>query len=196
MPSVLWRSEELQSLEQCELTPIPGGHRLSGLVLAAVERRPMHLVYEVDVDEAWRTRVVRATLFRPDGPHVVQLVTDGGGAWQSDGGPEASLDGCLDVDLQWTPATNTLPIRRIAPDVGGSASLAAAWIRFPSLHVERLEQTYERLDERRWRYRSNGYEAELVVDSDGLVLDYADIWHAVGHSDVDELGPETGRNAR
>ena len=51
--------------------------------------------------------------------------------------------------------------------------------RIPSLAVERLEQTYARLDERRYRYRSGGFTADLVVDDDGIVLQYGVNWKAV-----------------
>jgi hypothetical protein len=43
--------------------------------------------------------------------------------------------------------------------------------------VERLEQTYRRLDERRYDYESPafGFRAELVHDDDGLVREYPGI---------------------
>ena len=42
-------------------------------------------------------------------------------------------------------------------------------MRFPSLAVEKTKQTYTRLDEFTYRYASGTFEAELVVDEDGLV---------------------------
>ena len=38
----------------------------------------------------------------------------------------AHLDGCPDVDFGWTPATNTVPIRRLGLEVGETASITAA----------------------------------------------------------------------
>ena len=65
----------------------------------------------------------------------------------------------------------------IAP--GETRAVAAAWIRFPSLEVERLDQSYERLDERRYRYRSGLFTADLLVDDDAMVLQYGVNWKAV-----------------
>ena len=90
-----------------------------------------------------------------------------------------ALDGCRDVDLEISPSTNTLPIRRLQPQVGKTAPARAAWVRFPSLAVEPLDQTYERIGETSWRYRSGDFEAELDVDADGLVVRYGDLWEAV-----------------
>jgi hypothetical protein len=59
--------------------------------------------------------------------------------------------------------------------------VTAAWVRFPDLAVEPLEQEYTRLDERRWRYQSRGgaFSAVLEVDEHGLVIDYGDLWERV-----------------
>jgi hypothetical protein len=57
------------------------------------------------------------------------------------------------------------------------------WHRvFPSLEVQRLEQSYERLAERRYRYRSGRFTADLAVDDDGMVLQYGVNWKAVATS--------------
>jgi hypothetical protein len=64
--------------------------------------------------------------------------------------------------------------------------VTAAWVRFASLEVQRLEQSYERLDKRRYRYRSGRFTADLAVDDDGVVLQYGVNWKAVATSG--ELG--------
>jgi hypothetical protein len=96
------------------------------------------------------------------------------------------LDNCLDVDLEWSPSTNTLPIRRLGLAIGDMKTVTAAWVRFPSLEVQRLDQSYERVDERRYRYRSGRFTADLAVDEDGVVLQYGVNWKAVATSG--ELG--------
>ena len=98
--------------------------------------------------------------------------------------PASHLDGCHDVDLGWTPATNTVPIRRLGLEVGETASITAAWVRFPELDVVASEQRYTRLGNDRWQYRSGDYDYELVTDeTTGLVLSYGDdLWRAVATS--------------
>jgi hypothetical protein len=82
-------------------------------------------------------------------------------------------------ELEWSPSTNTLPIRRLALAPGETRAVAAAWIRFPSLEVERLDQSYERLDQRRYRYRSGLFSSDLLVDDNAMVLQYGVNWKAV-----------------
>jgi uncharacterized protein len=92
-----------------------------------------------------------------------------------------AVAGCLDVDLAFTPATNILPLRRLALAVGESREMTAAWVRFPDLSVEPLPQRYTRLDERRVRYESRGgaFTAELEVDELDLVVRYPPLWERV-----------------
>ena len=52
--------------------------------------------------------------------------------------------------LEWSPSTNALPIRRMALKVGETRAVTAAWVRFPSLQVQRPEQSYEHLAEERY----------------------------------------------
>ena len=106
--------------------------------------------------------------------------------WTVDGRARPDLSAGLDVDLCWTPATNTLAIRRLDLGIGGRASIDATWVRWPELDVVRARQTYARLAVDRYRYDSGGQPYELQVDQVGLVTRYGDdLW--TGRPD----GPES-----
>ena len=101
--------------------------------------------------------------------------------------PQPQVRGCIDVDLGFSPVTNTLPIRRLALPVGGEAAVRAAWLRFPELEFVPLEQVYRRLAAERYLYESAGgrFRAELEVDAWGLVTRYGDYWLALGPGRAD-----------
>lgn len=100
------------------------------------------------------------------------------GQWTVDGTPRPDLDGCVVVDVAATPLTNTFPIRRLAHlTIGEPVTSAVAWVDVPALGVTRVDQTYERLDDRAgvacWRYSDPTHGAfVLTVDAEGLVVDY------------------------
>jgi hypothetical protein len=56
----------------------------------------------------------------------------------------------------------------------------AAWVRFPELALEVLEQSYTRLGPATYRYESaqGTFVRELTVDADGFVLEYPELWRA------------------
>ncbi|NGP60962.1 putative glycolipid-binding domain-containing protein [Paenibacillus thiaminolyticus] len=62
--------------------------------------------------------------------------------------------------------------------VGGSAEVTAVWICFPHLTIKPLKQSYERLEDNAYLYRSiaSGYTARLEVDENGMILAYEAQW--------------------
>jgi hypothetical protein len=95
-----------------------------------------------------------------------------------------AVQGLIDIDLGVTPATNTLPIRRLAPAVGRAVDVTALWVRFPELTIEPLPQRYTRTTQDRYRYESAGgaFVAELEVDDLGLVVTYEGGWQRIAAS--------------
>ena len=81
-----------------------------------------------------------------------------------------------------TPATNTLPIRRLdALETGQAADFRMAWVQFPGLEVLPSAQRYQRLAPDRWHFSTDDFHAELLVDPDGLVLDYGGLFRSLAY---------------
>ncbi|HEV8527284.1 MAG TPA: putative glycolipid-binding domain-containing protein [Actinomycetes bacterium] len=180
MTGILWHSAELRSSEYFTHEPTDGGHRLRGVVVLPIAGRPAHIGYTVEVDAAWLTRRVDVRVEQPGGSTDIHIEADGQGCWERDGEPAPELSGCLDVDLGWTPATNTLQIRRLGLEVGEERTLDVAWMRFPELTLEAVAQTYRRLGQTAWRYSAGDFDAVLEVDDHGFVRRYGeDIWTAI-----------------
>jgi hypothetical protein len=176
---LVWHCAQLASSEYCTLFDDGDGYRFVGVVVVPLADLPCRIDYTVHVDGRWRTNRVHSSVTTPRGVREFNLRSRSGG-WELDGEVAPHLEGCDDVDLGWTPATNSVPIRRMALDVGESRSITAAWVRFPEMDVVRNVQTYTRLASDRWRYQAGEYEFELVTDEPtGLVVAYGDdLWRA------------------
>lgn len=147
------------------------------------QRRPFRVAYQLQWDASWRVRQARFAVTTDHGTRTVDLESDGSGRWR-DGERRAlpDLDGCLDVDIWPTPFTNTFPIRRDAMAVGDKRVVTVAWIAAPELTVRPSRQAYTRLAERRYRFESldgSGFSTELLVDADGLVIEYDGLFRRV-----------------
>jgi hypothetical protein len=175
---ILWHCSLLSSSEHAVLAESQDGYRLRGVAVLPLGELPCHIEYAVAVDRQWRPGQARATITTPSGTREIVLRSRHGAGWEVNGELMSHLDGCPDIDFGWTPATNTVPIRRLGLDTGGTASITAAWVRFPELDVVSSEQQYRRLAIDRWQYTSGEYDYQLVVDPDtGLVLAYGDdLW--------------------
>jgi uncharacterized protein len=140
--------------------------------------QPCRLDYVVECDSQWVTQSAVVTGWIGDQAVRASVTHDGAGAWQLNGRSVENVTGCSDIDLNFSPSTNLLPIRRLGLSVGAAAAVRAAWLRFPSFALEPLDQSYRRLASERYRYESGDgqFAADLTVDDMGLVIDYGEIW--------------------
>ena len=182
--AILWRRIDEPGHDWARLSSHGEGWQLSGIALFAHERAPCRLEYVVACDARWRT--VSVTVTGWVGPEAIQIdiTADAARRWRMNGQEQPAVAGCLDVDLAFTPATNLLPIRRLGLAVGERAEVRAAWLRFPGLGFELLEQVYHHVAPFGYRYESNGgsFTADLEVDAAGFVVRYPGLWQ-VEHTD-------------
>jgi len=180
--SGMWRWLQGTGIERFELQRAGRECILRGTVLtldnhaAAAEAR-----YELVCDDAFHTLRAQVSVRTAAAERVLQIVAEDG-RWIENGNENLAVKGAIDIDLEWSPSTNTLPIRRMNLALGkSSGEFNAAWVRFPELVLEPLPQEYVRLADRRYRYSSRGgaFTAELLVDGDGLVVDYQGFWQRV-----------------
>jgi hypothetical protein len=177
---VSWRrSDEVEADEWCTLVVRDAGLSLVGTVIGSQGGVPLRVEYRVFAEPDGPTTGVHVRQWHGFDLRSITLTRDAKGNWTVDGRKVRGLKGCTDVDLGISPSTNTLPIRRLNLGIGRSKEIKAAWLLFPGLTVEKAAQTYTRLDEFTYRYASGTFEAELVVDDDGLVARYAD-WRRTG----------------
>jgi hypothetical protein len=154
------------------------GYRFEGHSTAFEDGEAWSVRYSLIVDPPWTTRAAHVVARSAGGEHEVRLEGDGAGGWLVDGRTAPELAGCLDVDLEASAFTNAFPVHRLEQDVGQRAEAPAAYVRAPGLRVERLEQSYARLEDdgRHTRYDyaapAFDYRDELIYDEFGLVLSY------------------------
>nr|PZN19679.1 MAG: hypothetical protein DIU80_21220 [Chloroflexota bacterium] len=147
------------------------------------ERGPFRLTYRLTWDEAWRLRDAALAVEMEGFSRSLRLQTDGRGRWRDgEGRAIDELDGCVDIDIWPTPFTNSFPIRREPLAVGERRQFRMAWVSAPDLTVRPLPQAYTRLSDRLYRYESlsgSGFQADLSVDEDGIVLDYPGLFRRI-----------------
>jgi hypothetical protein len=138
-----WQRHDTPGVEYAEVELDPVG--LDGEVIFAEEGMACVVTYRVTADPSGITTNAAVRLRRAGVISNRSLVRHANGAWTVDGRPAPQLDGLSDVDLSVTPSTNTLPIRRLNLAIGQRAEVTAAWVRFPSLEIVPLRQTYRRV---------------------------------------------------
>ena len=170
MSTILWRRLDRPGHEVARVD----GTNIAGTAVFAHDGEPCVLSYTVACDDSWRTRAATVHGFVGSREIDVRIVVDGE-RWLLNGAEVEAVRGCVDVDFNFSPSTNLLPIRRGAI----RTNVVAAWLRFPSFELQPLEQSYEQIGDRVYRYASaTGFTADIEVNDDGLPTRYPQLCEA------------------
>ena len=182
---VIWSNLTATGFEHLHLSCRDDEIFADGVVLGVEQDIAFRIRYEVRCDAQWRVRELVVSSL-DENEQTIQLTADGLGHWTNESGaaiPE--IEGCFDVDISVTPFTNTLPIRRLALQVGESSELKVAYVKIPEMQVSLERQRYTCLERNdagsKYKFESldGEFTAVLSVDADGLVQDYPDLFKRV-----------------
>lgn len=128
--------------------------------------------YSATLSANWQFRSLSVTSGETE--QTLALVRQDDGRWLKDGVAMPELEPAFDIDLEISPFTNTLPIRRLGLAVGQNAEITVAYVSFPSLDVTLERQRYTREDARHYLFESldGDFRRIIEVDEDGFVSDY------------------------
>lgn len=167
MTTYRWRALGTGSVEHLDVL------LRDGLVRArsVVDLGPERVEYAMELGPDW---VFRALRLRSSTGREVDVSRDDDGRWHVDGVPRADLADAVDVDLSFSPFTNTLPVRRLGLEVEAAADIVTAYVDGSTYAVTPDPQRYTRLASDRYVYesRDGDFHREITVDDDGFVVDY------------------------
>ena len=177
--TILWQGLYRPGHEAAHLLHLDDGHHIEGMAVFTHNQQPCCLRYQITCGKAWQTQQVLVSGWMGHKTVEQEIVADETSRWWLNGEEVHAVQGCIDIDLNFSPVTNILPIRRCNLAVGEDAIVNAAWLRFPSFELEPLDQVYKRTGRLRYLYTSasGSYMAELTVNEHGFVTDYPDLWH-------------------
>ena len=178
--SILWRRLDSAGHDACSIAPLGAGHVIVGAAAFLHEGQPAALAYRLVCDAAFHslhgefhgalgTRAVRFEI-----AHTKQ------GHWTLNGTNVKGLEGCVDLDFGFTPATNLTQLRRLALAEGQAGDAPSAWLDLDSGALTRLEQRYERRSATTYCYDAPrfGYSAHLEARPSGFIVKYPGLWEA------------------
>lgn len=177
---ILWRRLDQPGCESARLFFRDSGWHLAGTTVFAHNKQPCRLDYTIVCNSAWQTLSGKVVGWVGNELVEIALSVDSDRRWRLNGAENPAVAGCIDIDLNFSPSTNLLPIRRLDLAVGQEAQVKAVWLRFPSFTIEPLEQSYRRIDAVKYRYESAGgrFVAELEINAAGFVTHYPNFFQA------------------
>ena len=157
-----------------------GGWLLQGAAAFDHEAGSAAVAYRVEANARWETRrgIISGLLGDKTIQHEIERDNTG---WRLDGVRTEGLEGPVDLDYGFTPATNMLQLSRIALKPGESADVPVAWLDLDSASLIELPQSYERRGEASYWYEAPTvpYRALLEIAPNGFVQCYPGLWRLV-----------------
>ncbi|MFN3208253.1 MAG: putative glycolipid-binding domain-containing protein [Roseovarius sp.] len=178
--TITWRALYCEGQDTCRLARADHGWLLVGHARFHDDTGFAALDYVVRCTEDWRT--LDADIAGTHGESEVRLHADHrNGAWLLNETPQPGLEDVTDIDLSFTPATNLMPLRRLAKQQDDTLTTRAAWLHYPAAALVPLDQAYQRthtygiID---YRAEQTDFTTTLEVNDAGFVTDYPGLWHA------------------
>ena len=176
--NIIWRRLDSPGHESARVFFQDSSWHLAGTAVFLHDHLPCRLDYLLNCDSEWKTLSGKIDGWVGDEVIGIEISVDELQRWWLNGEECVDVRGCIDLDLNFSPITNLLPIRRLNPGVGEKSEVRAAWLRFPSFKFEPLEQIYHRLEPSVYQYESAGgsFVTRLAVNELGLVTNYPEFW--------------------
>jgi len=175
---VIWKRLDVVGHDACRIALKDGTWHIDGTAVFAHAEGPARLAYRVQCSADWTTQSAEVEGWVGARDLRLAIERDDAGRWMLDRTPRPDLDGFSDVDLGFTPATNTNAIRRMDLEIGGEAQTTAAWLDTDDWTIKGLPQIYRRDGRDTFAYASptHDYHAMLHIDTFGIVTDYPGLW--------------------
>jgi len=176
---MFWENKNTSGSEYLELSYDDQTIQAESTVLFIENSVPQKVTYRIILDSNWVVK--QLYIMNHTQNKTLSLSSNEGGYWYDDNGDEIqSLRGAVDIDISCTPFTNSLPNNRLSWTPDEPKLFEMVYISAQDLSVKKVKQMYtlkhHQEDNRTFHYRSATFESSIIVDKNGFVLEYPELF--------------------
>jgi uncharacterized protein len=176
LATAFWRRLDIPGRDAARLKEAEEGFELLGQSVSLDPKGPTALRYVLNLAHDWSTIEGRINGFignREIDDHIERTPS----GWNFNGRRCAMAD-IVDLDLGFTPATNTIQLKRVSLEIGETTHFDVAWLEAGDADLQRLPQKYHRVSEVEYAYESpqGNYRATIELDCSGFAAQYPGLW--------------------
>jgi hypothetical protein len=174
-----WRAQDVSRMESVRLQVSGKRIKANGrIVAAATETNPAFgAYYDLQTDETGATKRLGMTVTLAERERVFSFARDEENMWlvtDHQGEHRAAYDNALDVDVEFSPFFNALPIRRLGlQEQAMSVTFPVVYVNVPEMSMAARTVSYASsgsLDQ--IKVRSPIADTTVSVDGEGFIVDY------------------------
>lgn len=154
---------------------------VKGYITGEGYEKPWQISYSLTINARWEVQTVSIEVMSEQ-DYTIQLSKNDQQQWVNENGEHLpEYDGCVDIDISFTPFTNTLPINRLQLTKGESKHMPVLYIDVQQGICKSVKQRYVNKGDKIYKYENedSGFTSELLVDNEGYVVDYPGIWQRI-----------------
>jgi hypothetical protein len=176
--NILWTGREYYSLENCLVTINPSGAEIASTIVGKYHDVLYRLEYSIRTSREWETTSFNIMCQYNNKIERLTYESDGKGNWRTNDESADEFRDCIDIDIPLTPFTNTLPINRLQLKQGSEQEIKVIYLDFLGDGIRSVRQKYRKVSKTEYHYENilNDFEATIVVDDLGLVVDYPELF--------------------
>lgn len=148
------------------------------IVAAATVANPAFgAYYDLQTDETGATKRLGMTVTLAERERVFSFARDEENMWlvtDNQGEHRAAYNGALDIDVEFSPFFNALPIRRLGlQEQPASVTLPVVYVNVPEMSITADTVSYSSNDGRaELKVRSPIADTTVSIDDEGFIVDY------------------------
>lgn len=170
--AVVWVRQDESGNDACRFADAEGGYLIDG---SSTDAKGSILTYRIRAREDGTTR--RARIGAKSRIFVSRAPDN---TWLLNGTPATAVEEAEDIDLGFTPATLTLPIRRLKLSIGDDAEIMVARLDLENDRLTPLNLVLRRTADKEYECLNadTGKTSHLVVDGHGIIQRFTGHWIA------------------
>ncbi|WP_202376857.1 putative glycolipid-binding domain-containing protein [Mycobacterium paraintracellulare] len=174
-----WRAQDVSRMESVRLQVSGKRIKANGrIVAAATEANPAFgAYYDLLTDETGATKRLGMTVTLAERERVFSFARDEENMWlvtDHQGEHRAAYNGALDVDVEFSPFFNALPIRRLGlHEQAASVTLPVVYVNVPEMSIIADTVSYSSAGSRgEIKVHTLIADTTVSVDDEGFIVDY------------------------
>ena len=178
----IWRSDYLNSLEYAIIEKRKSEVKIdSSIIISSFKGTSYKIEYHLVLSSNWKFKYADIVVDNEGIQKRIDIIVDRHRNWSLNNQVIERLKWCFDIDLGFTPLTNTLPVNRLEITNRKQANITVAWLEFPSFELRPFNQTYTKLNDNEYLYESGtDFKATIKINKEGFVTKYQDYWTMIG----------------
>lgn len=174
---ISWRGLDTDTIETCTIDLSENEILIQSVIKSKHQPVDIHCEYQIRTNASWVVKSFDVTYsYGNVNRRIYGLRNDTG--WIINGKPHEDFNNCVDIDITLTPFTNSLPINRLTWELNKPMIIEVVYLDVLENVIRVAKQQYTRKSETSYNFQNvpNDFEADIIVDNEGFVVHYPNLF--------------------